>query len=108
MVVNDATVIGQVGELEITTGNKPDGILAYVEGSQGTNYLIIDELLVKCQPDVACVANYKATRVGVSNLYNIPVTSYDEWERLQEELKEVPGVLKVMPKYSYGIKPSVN
>ena len=73
------------------------------------SYLISDTILVKCKKDVACVPSaYNPNRLGSSNLYQIQVADYAAWESAIAELKTLPQVLKVAPKYNYGSKPKLN
>lgn len=104
-----ASQLGQVGSLNIIAGERPQNVVAYVKKTGAYSYLISDTILVKCKKDVACVPSaYNPNRLGSSNLYQIQVADYAAWESAIAELKNLPQVLKVAPKYNYGSKPKLN
>lgn|SRR5574344_300573 len=104
----DEQIIGKVGSLNIVAGEKPKGVIAYVQQSAKPDYLIYDSLLVKCKKNITCVpSEYNASRLGNSNLYQIKVSDYSQWQQTIDNLKNNSDVLKVAPNYEYGHKPSL-
>lgn len=101
----NVTTIGKVGSLNIIAGTKTVGYVAYVQQTNNANYLIRDTILVRCKKDVPCVTqNYKATRLGTTNLYRFKVDDYNQWQQSIAELENNNDVLDVAPSYEHGLK----
>ncbi|MEE3422156.1 MAG: hypothetical protein VZR11_05550 [Succinimonas sp.] len=43
-----------------------------------------------------------------SRLYEVPVSDYETWKTMREDLRKIPGVIKVSESYSYGFKPDLS
>ncbi len=100
----DAGVLGNVGNLTIVEGQKPEGVIAYVDTAKAKDYLIYDTLVVKCKTGVECIpASLNPLKLGSTDIYHVKVQDYDSWENTIEDLKNTNGVLKVVPMYEFGI-----
>lgn len=100
--------IGKVGTLNIVEGKRPAGVIAYVQQSANADYLIGDTLLIKCKQNTNCVpSSYNPTKLGDSNLYQIKVSNYEQWQQAIADLKNNENVVSVDPHYEYGRKPTI-
>ena len=49
---------------------------------------------------------YRAVKLS-SRLYEVPVSDYEAWKKMLEDLRKIPGVIKVAESYGYGLKPDL-
>ncbi len=100
--------IGMLGDFAVVKGEKNPHHLAYVRKNSGQGYLILDRLYVKCARRNPCAIpeKYRAEKLS-SRLYEVPVSDYEEWKKMREDLRRIPGVIKVSESYGYGFKPDL-
>ena len=100
--------IGMLGDFAVVKGEKNPHHLAYVRKNSGQGYLILDRLYVKCARRNPCAfpEKYRAEKLS-SRLYEVPVSDYEEWKKMREDLLRIPGVIKVSESYGYGFKPDL-
>ena len=100
--------LGILGDYAVVSGEKNPHHLAYVRKNNGQGYLILDRLYVKCARKKSCEIpeEYRAVKLS-SRLYEVPVSDYESWKTMPEELRRIPGVIKVSASYGYGLKPDL-
>ncbi|WP_406037058.1 hypothetical protein [Succinimonas sp.] len=100
--------LGILGDYAVVSGEKNPHHLAYVRKNNGQGYLILDRLYVKCARKKPCEIpeEYRAVKLS-SRLYEVPVSDYESWKTMPEELRRIPGVIKVSASYGYGLKPDL-
>ena len=100
--------IGSLGDYAVVPGEKNPRHLAYVRKNNGQGYLILDRLFVKCARNAPCAIpeEYRAVKLS-SRLYEVPVSDYETWKTMREDLRKIPGVIKVSESYGYGFKPDL-
>ena len=100
--------LGLLGDYAVVAGEKNPHHLAYVRKNSGQGYLILDRLYVKCASKKPCEIpeEYRAAKLS-SRLYEVPVSDYEAWKKMREDLRKIPGVIKVSASYGYGLKPDL-
>ena len=100
--------LGILGDYAVVSGEKNPHHLAYVRKNNGQGYLILDRLYVKCARKKPCEIpeEYRAVKLS-SRLYEVPVSDYESWKTMPEDLRRIPGVIKVSASYGYGLKPDL-
>ncbi len=100
--------LGLLGDYAVVAGEKNPHHLAYVRKNSGQGYLILDRIYVKCARKKPCEipAEYRAVKLS-SRLYEVPVSDYESWKTMREDLRKIPGVIKVAESYGYGLKPDL-
>ncbi|MEE3423796.1 MAG: hypothetical protein VZR11_13975, partial [Succinimonas sp.] len=100
--------LGLLGDYTVVTGEKNPRHLAYVRKNSGQGYLILDRIYVKCARKTPCAIpeEYRAVKLS-SRLYEVPVSDYESWKTMREDLRRIPGVIKVSASYGYGLKPDL-
>ena len=100
--------LGLLGDYAVVLGEKNPHHLAYVRKNSGQGYLILDRIYVKCARKKPCEipAEYRAAKLS-SRLYEVPVSDYESWKTMREDLRKIPGVIKVSASYGYGLKPDL-
>lgn len=108
IVVAEENELGRLGDKVVVSGKKAPNHIAYVKNANNErNYIIRDAITVQCARDVDCIpSDLKAKKLSRS-VYELSVSSYDEWKSLQKELRDTAGVLKVAPSYEHGIRPQL-
>ena len=102
---SDAQKLGTLGEHDVVAGGGGNGYIAYVQVENGRNYVIENKIYVKCSRKNPCALdeNPNVTRLG-ERFFEVQVSDYESWKEQMKQLPEIPGVLEVMPSYSYGTK----
>ena len=100
--------LGLLGDYAVVVGEKNPHHLAYVRKNNGQGYLILDRIYVKCARKTPCTIpeEYRAVKLS-SRLYEVPISDYDSWKTMPEDLRKIPGVIKVSASYGYGLKPDL-
>lgn len=103
-----AAIVGKVGEFTAVRGEMPKGYIAFVQNPNNENYFIGDKIVVHCLKNRQCVpAGISAEKIGITDLYEVKVSNYNEWVSTKKALENAQGVKKVLPDYFYGITPKV-
>ena len=100
--------LGMLGDYAVVAGEKNPSHLAYVRKNSGQGYLILDRIYVKCARKNPCAIpeEYRAVKLS-SRLYEVPVSDYESWKTMREDLRKIPGVIKIAESYGYGFKPDL-
>ena len=100
--------LGMLGDYAVVSGTKNPHHLAYVRKNNGQGYLILDRVYVKCTRRASCEIpeEYRAVKLS-SRLYEVPVSGYEAWKKMREDLRKIPGVIKVSESYGYGLNPDL-
>ncbi len=97
--------LGSLHDYDVVPGEKNPHHLAFVKKNKGRSYVILDKIFVKCSRKNPCQLPEELGAVKLSErLWEVTVSDYDSWETMVKELKDIPGVIKVSPAFSYGIK----
>lgn len=97
--------LGSLHDYDVIQGEKNPHHLAFVKKNKGRSYVILDKIFVKCSRKNPCQLPEELGAVKLSErLWEVTVSDYDSWETWVKELKDIPGVIKVSPSFSYGIK----
>ena len=97
--------LGSLHDYDVVSGEKNPHHLAFVKKTKGQSYVILDKIFVKCSRKNPCQLPEEMGAVKLSErLWEVTVSDYDSWKTLVKELKDIPGVIKVSPAYSYGVK----
>ena len=97
--------LGSLHDYDVIPGEKNPHHLAFVKKNKGRSYVILDRIYVKCSRKNPCQLPEELGAVKLSDrLWEVTVSDYDSWQTRVKELKEIPGVIKVSPAFSYGVK----
>ena len=97
--------LGSLHDYDVIQGEKNPHHLAFVKKNKGRSYVILDKIFVKCSRKNPCQLPEELGAVKLSErLWEVTVSDYDSWQARLKELKDIPGVIKVSPAFSYGIK----
>ena len=97
--------LGSLHDYDVIPGEKNPHHLAFVKKNKGRSYVILDKIYVKCSRKNPCQLPEELGAVKLSDrLWEVTVSDYDSWQTRVKELKEIPGVIKVSPAFSYGVK----
>lgn len=102
---SDGAKLGTLGEHDVVAGDGDNGFIAFVQVENGRNYVIENRIYVKCSRKNPCALaeSENVTRVG-ERFFEVRVSDYQAWQEQMKTLPEIPGVLEVMPSYSYGTR----
>lgn len=105
---NDQETLGILGEYKVVQGEKKPHQLAFIVEPNSKPVIIENSILVRCKKDRACLNNQDQIKKIGKDLYEITISSYDEWVTTMDELKANENVKKIMPKLDYGTKQVLN
>lgn len=102
------TTIANVGDFKAIPGDMPKGYIAFVKPKKGLPYFVGDNILVKCKKNNNCVPSaLNFTSQASDDLYQVKLTSYDEYKFAMKELKQRKDVERVIPSLFFGHKPKL-
>lgn len=102
------TTIANVGDFKAIPGDMPKGYIAFVKPKKGLPYFVGDNILVKCKKNNKCVPSaLNFTSQASDDLYQVKLTSYDEYKFAMKELKQRKDVERVIPSLFFGHKPKL-
>lgn len=101
----NSEILGKLGEYLVVKGTKALGDIAYVKTADDHNYIIKQEITVKCEKGVSCIPKSMIPTHVMNDIYEVKVDDYDEWLHAVTLLENTDGVKKIAPTFFKGEKP---
>lgn len=103
--MNNNGIIGTLGEYKVVNGEKAKEDIAFVIQELNDNYVIKNEIIVRCAKNYECVPKeFETEKLGV-DYYLLKVSDYNEWKNVKDTLENTKGVIELGLSYDYGINP---